>query len=262
MTQRIKLLLNSDSGGGKTSALAHLLNSGFYVRVLDFDNNTRIIRKYLKSPDLWDSYLGIHSFNTVDDDLAQGKSRVPAQILSQLSGGFITNEGKNLGKITEWGTDTVLAVDTGTFMGKMFMRDALLRYRSKDFPKGYNPDGVGVFDRSVYGMAQTKFDTIVKHLCLDPSVKCNVVFNVHPKFTEEEGTNITKCYPDTGVGSALSPKLGGNFTDVWRIDTKNDGSKSFRIEGDARTPLKNSFPFVTKTDYEFDLGKAFKELLS
>lgn len=263
MNNRIKLLQVADSGGGKTSALASLANSGFFVKILDFDNNTRVIRKFLNEPSLWDSHISIVSFNLMED-IADGigkKSAMPGKLMKILGDKWVDNEGKDHGKLSSLDENHVIVLDTTTFMGQGLMRDALWRFRSPSITKGYDPDNVGSFDRSVYSLAQNKFATVVKYLCQDPSIRANIVFNAHMKYTEEEGTGITKCYPDTGCGTALSPSLGKSFTDIWRIDTKNDGTKSYRIEGDTRMSLKNSFPFKTDTSYKFDLGEAFNALL-
>lgn len=256
---RVKLLQVADSGGGKTSSIAHVANAGYKVRVLDFDNNMRIVASYLKGESA--SLISRIPISPNDDDKLGRKSKSSLKLMEVLQKPWVDPQtGEDFGLISSWGIDTVLFIDTLTYMGRMFMRDALLRYKSKDFPSGYDPDGAASFDQTVYNLAQQKLNAVVKYLAAD-EVKCNIVFNTHLKYSEEKGTGISRCYPDTGVGSALGPSLGKDFTDIWRIDSKHDGSKSYRTQGDVKMMLKCSGPNVIKTDEVFDLGIALNKLL-
>lgn len=263
---RVKLLQVADSGGGKTSSIAHVANAGYKVRVLDFDNNMRIVASYLKGESA--SLISRIPISPNDDDKAGHKSKSSIKLMETLQKPWVDPQtGEDLGKISSWGIETVLFIDTLTYLGRMFMRDALLRYQQKDPKTGnptgvypYDPDAAANFDQTVYNLAQQKLGAVVKYLAAD-EVKCNIVFNTHLKYSEEKGTGISRCYPDTGVGSALGPSLGKDFTDIWRIDSKHDGSKSYRTQGDVKMMLKCSGPNVIKTEETFDLGVALNKLL-
>ena len=256
---RVKLLQIGDSGAGKTTSIASVVNAGYRVPVIDFDNNMRIVQSYLDKPENASKISRI-PINPNDDDKIGKKSRSSEKLMKVLTSDWIDPDTQeNWGKIPTWGLDTVLFLDTATYMGKMFMRDALLRYKGDKNPNGYDPDAAANFDQTVYNLAQQKFNAVVKFLSSD-DIKCNVVLNMHLKYSEEQGTGMTRGYPDTGVGKALGPSLGKDFTDVWRIDDKNN-KKFYRTQGDHRMSLKNSAPKIIAIEEEFDLGKALNKLL-
>ena len=44
----VKIMIAADSGSGKTGSLAALVEAGFNVRVLDFDNGLSVLKGYTK----------------------------------------------------------------------------------------------------------------------------------------------------------------------------------------------------------------------
>lgn len=248
---RVKLLQMSDSGGGKTTSIAGVANEGFKTRVIDFDKNLRIIKSYLKDLGLAKNISAI-PVDPNDDDRVGHKSAGSVKLMKLLREDWIDPDSKeNLGPISSWGTDTVLFVDTGSYMGRMFMRDALLRWKDKNGTYPYDPDSAANFDQTVYNLAQQKFNAVVKDLCAGSQVKCNVVFNMHIKYSEDKQTGVGKYWPQTGIGRALDPDLGKDFTDIWKIDTKADKTKVYLTQGDNRLSLKCSDPHIMKNEEPF-----------
>src|SRR5262245_38973356 len=127
-----KLLLMGDSKSGKTGALASLVPK-FKLRILDFDNGLDALAQIVRR-DNPGSLEGIE-FRTLRDKfkssplgpIVDGTPTAFVDALRMLDHWKYGNV--DLGKPSEWGSDTILVLDSITFMS-----DAAFRFREPLVP--------------------------------------------------------------------------------------------------------------------------------
>lgn len=194
------------------------MEAGYKLRVLDFDNglDSLVIQVRQRCPDK----LGNISFITLRDKI-KGTSTGPMldgiataftramQLLDRWKDGDV-----DLGKPSEWGDDTVLVIDSLTFMSEAAF----------NWATSMNP---GAKDkRQIYGAAQDAIEHAIA-LLTGESFRTNVILTSHIKFIDTpDGT--TKGFP-TAVGNALSPKIPAYFNNVALCETKGQGSAMQRV---------------------------------
>ena len=221
-----KLLLIGFSGSGKTGALTSLVEKGYKLRILDFDNglDSLVIQCRKRCPDK----LANVSFVSLRDKI-KGTQAGPIldgqptaftrsmQLLDRWKDGDV-----DLGKPGDWGEDTVVVVDSLTFLSEAAF----------NWATAMNP---GAKDkRQIYGAAQAAIENAIAMLTGD-NFKTNVVVISHIKFLEQaDGTN--KGFPTT-VGNALSPKIPAYFNNVALCETKSSGASAQRVLRTVSTGL-------------------------
>jgi hypothetical protein len=221
-----KMMLIGTSGSGKTGSLVSLVKAGYKLRILDFDNGldslVTLVRR--ECPDklsnvdfvsLRDKFKGSQS-GPVPDGMPTAFTR-SMQLLDKWKDG-----DTDLGRPSEWGEDTVLVVDSLTFLS-----DAAFNWAT-----ALNP---GAKDkRQIYGAAQGAIEQAIALLTSD-SFKTNVIVTSHIKLIDQpDGT--TKGFP-TSVGNALSPKLPAYFNNVALCETKGAGQNLQRVLRTVSTGL-------------------------
>lgn len=128
----LRILIGGWPKGGKTGAIASLLNAGYKVRMLDFEGNYDVLLNYVKPEFL--KNLDIATFQDVqtsdgstpfDSDKA-AKEMAYSRALQQLKDWKTDIDGQpgTLGAAYTWGPDTVLVVDNLTRLGEMSFRRA------------------------------------------------------------------------------------------------------------------------------------------
>lgn len=128
----LRIMIGGWPKGGKTGAIAALLNAGWKVRMLDYEGNIDPLLNYAKPEAL--KNLDIATFQdkqtsdgaTAFDSDAEPKKMAYAQALQQMKD-WVTDDGKgekiSLGPSYKWGNDTVVVVDNLTRLGEAaFMR--------------------------------------------------------------------------------------------------------------------------------------------
>ena len=239
-----KLLLEGDSGSGKTGSLTSLVAAGYSLRILDMDNGLDPLKQYIlhECPDKISSV----EYRTLRDKY---KSSAAGPIIDGQTRAFVDAlklldrwkyDDVDLGKPAEWGPEVILVLDSLTFLS-----DAAFAWAQSLSPNAKDP-------RQWYGTAQ---DGVEKTLALltSASFEANVIVISHIKYMDTpEGT---KGYP-TAVGSALSPVIPRYFNSVAMCRTKSNGARMIQTATTGTVDLKNPKPFEMQKEYPISTGLA------
>lgn len=215
-----KIMLLGDSGTGKTSALAALANADYKLRILDFDNGLDTLRHLVKPEKLKNVV-----FETLTDKrkavagkaLPDGIPTAFSQGMNLLTHWKTNGEGAyDLGKPVEWGEDTVIVMDSGTFAS-----DAALRY-----VLAANGRPAGPTQQGDWGEAMNMFEGCLG-LLYSKQIQCNVLVTFHISFTDDE-SGATRAYP-ASLGKKLPPKIGRYFNSALMTKTKGTGPNATKV---------------------------------
>lgn len=240
-----KMLLEGDSGSGKTGALTSLVAAGYNLRILDMDNGLETLKQYVlkECPD----NIGNIEFRTLRDKykgsplgpIVDGAPKAFVEAVKLLDRWKCDNT--DLGNPATWGAGCILVVDSLTFLS-----DAAFAWAS--------PLAAAQKDkRAIYGMAQEAIEKVLA-LLTSPNFETNVIVISHIKYIErEDGT--TKGYP-TSVGQALSPVIPRYFNSVALCQTKAGGKRTIQTAATAMIDLKNPKPFEMEKEYNISTGLA------
>ena len=145
-----KLLIEGDSGSGKTGALTSLVAAGYKLRILDFDNGLETLKQFIlkECPEKIDNV----EFRTLRDTrkasadgpiVTAPKAFIDAiKLLDRWKYKDDAGNEFDLGIPAEWGPDCILVLDSLTFFS-----DAAFDFRVPLVPKGRD----GKYDmRAVY----------------------------------------------------------------------------------------------------------------
>lgn len=238
-----------DSGSGKTGALAALVEDGYKLRVLDFEDGLDPIAGYI-TPSKRELIANV-SYHTLKDQfqmfgtylaIKKAPSFQRAMKLLQNWEDEAAPEG-SYGPVETWGDDTILVIDTLGSMARASF-NMVLHANNALAPSG----GKGGPEQSHYGTAQDNIERLLDMLTTPEVVPCHVIVNAH--WTWQEGDlGSQRAYPRT-VGKALSPKVGEKFNNMLgfsispagkSIKTQKDGMISLK----THKPLKESYPIAT-----------------
>lgn len=239
-----KMLLEGDSGSGKTGALTSLVAAGYQLRILDMDNGLETLKQFINKecPDKIEQV----EFRTLRDSY---KSSALGPVVAGTPKAFVDAlklldkwkyDDIDLGVPAEWGTDCILVVDSLTFLSDAaFIWAQGLNSNAKD-------------PRQWYGQAQDAVEKVLA-LLTSSNFETNVIVISHIKYVErEDGT--TKGYP-TAVGSALSPVIPRYFNSVALCQTKG-GKRTIQTAATSMIDLKNPKPFEMLPSYPISTGLA------
>jgi hypothetical protein len=238
-----------DSKSGKTGALASLVTLGKYkLRILDYDNGLDILAQVIRRTDA--SLLANVEFVTLRDPMiatplgpvVQGTPKAFVNGLKLLD--RWKYDSVDLGVPAAWGPETVLVIDSMTFMG-----DSAYNFYEPLVPKSKD----GKFDgRAVYGDAQDGVRKVLELVTSD-NFKCNVIVISHVKYQDRpDGTK--KGYP-TAVGSALSPEIPRYFNSVALAQTVA-GARTIQTVPTAMIDLANPASFKMAPTLPIETGLA------
>lgn len=252
-----KLLLMGDSKSGKTGALASLVAKGFKLRILDFDNGLDALAQIVKRDT--PKALELIDFRTLRDKM---KSSPTGPVIDGAATAFIDGlkmldqwkyDQTDLGKPAEWGKDTILVLDSLTFMS-----DAAFHFREPLVPRSRD----GKYDvRAVYKDAQDAIESVLA-LLTSESFRTNVIVISHVRYVDNpDGTK--KGYP-TAVGSALSPQIPRYFNSVALAQTGPGGKRQIQTAATAMIDLANpaAFKMLPTLPIETGLAVFFETLRS
>ncbi len=249
-----KLLIEGDSGSGKTGALTSLVCAGYKLRILDMDNGLETLKQFVlhQCPDKINNV----EFRTLRD---KRKASAEGPIISGTPKAFVdaikmldrwkykSEDGTeiDLGVPAEWGPDCILVIDSLTFLS-----DAAWDFREPLVPRSRD----GKYDaRAVYKDAQDAIENVLALLTSD-NFRTNVIVISHIRYVENpDGTK--KGYP-TAVGAALSPTIPRYFNSVAFCQTSAGGKRTIQTEATAMIDLKNPKPFAMAKSYPIDSGLA------
>lgn len=238
-----KLLLEGDSGSGKTGALTPLVAAGYHLRILDLDNGLETLKQFVlhQCPEKIDNI----EFRTLRDEYTASavgpKVLKPKAFVDAIK--MLDNWKYNdvdLGDPAKWGPECILVVDSLTFLS-----DAAFVWAQGLNPTAKDP-------RQWYGAAQGAIEDVLA-LLTSPNFKTNVIVISHIKYVDNpDGTR--KGYP-TAVGSALSPVIPRYFNSVALAETRA-GKRTIQTAATASIDLKNPKPFSMAKSYPIDTGLA------
>ncbi|MDE2104198.1 MAG: AAA family ATPase [Patescibacteria group bacterium] len=251
-----KLLIEGDSGSGKSGSLTSLVKAGYKLRILDFDNGLEPLKQFVlrDCPDKIDNV----EFRTLRDKV---KASPEGPILDGMAKAFIegvkmldrwkykTDEGieVDLGKPATWGPDCILVLDSMTFMG-----DAAMNWREQLSPKT-SKKGTEYDGRAVFYDAQKAIEDVIA-LLTSEAFRTNVIVLTHIRYmTGEDGRQ--KGYP-TAVGKALGPTIPRYFNSVALCQTSAGGKRTIQTVATAMIDLKNPKPFAMAPSYPIETGLA------
>ena len=243
-----KMLLEGDSGSGKTGSLASLVRAGYKLRILDFDNGLDVLGQFVMH-DCPDKISNVE-FVTLRD---RRKASSTGPIIDGQPKAFISAirmldrwkyDDVDLGPPGEWGSDTILVIDSLTMLA-----DSAYDWREPLTPRGKSGD----YDkRAVYYDAQKAIEDVLA-LLTSESFRTNVIVISHIKYMDmPDGTK--KGFP-TAVGSALSPTIPRYFNSVALCETTG-GKRTLKTAPTAVIDLKNPKPFAMAKSYDISTGLA------
>lgn len=248
-----KLLIEGDSGSGKTGALTSLVAAGYKLRILDFDNGLETLKQFVQR-ECPDKITNVEFVSLRDERKAgaEGPTVVSPKafikaikLLDRWKYKDDTGAEVDLGVPAEWGPDCILVIDSLTFMS-----DAAFDFREPLAPKSRD----GKYDmRAVYGDAQSAIENVLA-LLTSESFRTNVIVISHIKYVDNpDGTR--KGYP-TAIGSALSPVIPRYFNSVALCQTSAGGKRTIQTAATAMIDLKNPKPFAMEKSYPIESGLA------
>jgi AAA domain len=252
-----KLLLIGDSKSGKTGSLASLVMKGYKLRILDFDNGLDVLAQVIKrdNPKLLDNV----EFRTLRDNM---KATPLGPMIDGTATAFVNAhkmldhwkyDNVDLGVPSTWGSDTIVVIDSLTFMS-----DAAMNFREPLVPRSRD----GKYDkRALYGDAQAAVERIIA-LLTSESFKANVIVISHIRYVDNpDGTR--KGYP-SAVGAALSPMLPRYFNSVALAQTGPGGKRQIQTAATAMIDLANpaSFRMLPTLPIETGLATFFETVRS
>ena len=236
----LRIMIVGYPGTAKTGSLASLLNAGFKVRLIDFDGN----------PDPLFQFVAKDKLANLDIAYFEDRMRVGAQFsepvgipsafadaLKQLDDWKTTDaDGKevSLGKSSDWGPDTVVALDSLTKMGDAAFRRAM---------KLLSKTPMNITDR-VWGLAMQEQAAFIERLTSARN-KHHVIVLAHLKIIAPQDvrqgdtqltTNIkealselvpTRLYP-SALGRVLPQQIGAEFPVMLEAERVTKAGKTVR----------------------------------
>lgn len=251
-----KLLLIGDSKSGKTGALAPLVKN-YKIRILDYDNGLDALAQIIKRDN--PTKLENVEFRTLRDKM---RSTPLGPVIDGMAQAFIQGvqmldnwkyADVDLGPPADWGKDTILVIDSLTFMS-----EAAWAFREPLVPKSKD----GKYDiRAVYKDAQDAVEKVLAFVTSE-SFKTNVIVISHVRYVDNpDGTR--KGYP-TAIGGALSPQIPRYFNSVALAQTGPGGKRFIQTAATAMIDLANpaSFKMLPTLPIETGLETFFTTLRS
>jgi AAA domain len=251
--QFTKLLIEGDSGSGKTGSLASLVSAGYSLRILDMDNGLDPLKQFILRD--CPQYIDRVEYRTLRDKY---KSSADGPVIDGTPRAFVDavkmldrwkykdSDGieTDLGVPSEWGSEVVLVIDTLTFLS-----DAAWAFREPLAPRGKD----GKYDaRAVYKDAQDAIESVLAFVTGE-SFRTNVIVTSHIRYVDNpDGSR--KGYP-TSVGSALGPTIPRYFNSVALCESRA-GKRTIQTAATAMIDLKNPKPFAMAKSYPIETGLA------
>lgn len=234
-SKAVKLLFIGDSGTGKTGALASLVEAGYTLAILDFDNGLDYLVNHLRmKPNAAELLNRVYYETCTDKFKAVAGQMIPSGVPKAFTQAMnlLTNwktDDYDFGPLETWPEDRILVIDSLTFMSNAAFRhvDSVNHYKDP---------------RQTYGEAQERIENVLALLYSD-EVPCPVIVNSHVTFVELD-TGLTKGYPSS-VGKALGPKIPRYFNTCLGAKTKGSGASSKRViltRTDGLVDLKAALP--------------------
>jgi len=247
----VKALCVGDSGAGKSGALASLVDYGFNVRVLDFDNGLGVLKGHVKKKE---NLRNVH-YVTLRDRLKLMGSRMGLAKADSFQRGMNALEeggqkhwgeaGAHIGPIYTWTSRDILVLDTLATAGKSSL--AMVMYAN-----GFTMKAPEI---QHYGTAMDNLEKLLDYLTSD-EIQCHVIVNTHIAPSAE---GSLKMYPEA-LGSKLGPKVAKPFDNMLSLSISGR-SRSFKTQSDGLLALKTSRPIQATYPIETGWVSIFQDLL-
>lgn len=256
----VKAICAADSGSGKTGALASLVDAGFNVRILDFDNGLSVLKGFVKDRS---KLANVHYVAGLQDKIqlvkGTGKIGIVQAPAFQRAMDALDKGGKEywgdeaIGPVESWTSRDILVVDSLTMAGRASLQMVMQA----------NAAGLKNPEIQHYGTAMDNIEKWVQML-MSSVTPCHVIINTH--VTGVEGD--TRLYADA-LGSKLPPKLG-RYTDNLIGLRLTGGARKFLTTRDGLLALKmatnraaENYPIETGwvSIFEALTGKKVQELV-
>ena len=252
----VKLLYIGDSGTGKTTSLSSLVEAGYHLRVLDFDNLldplVHMVRK--KTPEK----LGAIEYMSFRDKMSTTPNGpivdgVPTAFIGSMKA---IDKWEDNSTPAAWGDKHILVIDSLTTMARASYWWAKGLLGAATFAEGVPIRGVR--PEQFYHTAQQALMNTVAYVTAE-SFNANVIVIAHIKYLERDGQ--TKGFP-VAVGQAISPEIPSYFPSV-ALATKRGTTRTIQTRSTNMIDLKNprSFDMADAYDMEDGLATFFKVVL-
>lgn len=237
---------------GKTGSLVSLVEAGYHLFILDFDNLLDVLKYYIlrQCPDK----IGNVEFRTLRDKrkasavgpVIDGQPRAFVDAMNMLDNWKYKDDEGNVidyGPPASWGPKCILVIDS---LSRLC--DAAYDFRDQLTPSGEK----GKDSRMTYGDAQDAVENVLA-LLTSKRFATNVIVICHGTYMDmPDGTK--KIFPQ-GVGQKLSPKIPQYFPNYIRYKNQG-GRRTIQTVGDVMIDLANARPFAVKDSYPLETGLA------
>lgn len=257
-----KLLVEGDSGLGKTGSLVSLLLAGYRIFGLDFDNGFDIVANLLRNLKRDDLLKMADIYTLTDEFQSSGVHLVPKDATAWSRMVSLLGNWPGIGPVQKLGEKDVLVVDSLNFAGRAAMRHVAKLNARVTAP----PQIQDYFD------AQRMIESLCATL-YDSSITCNVIVLTHlrevsktQQSLDQKGRVTTmkiqgteRIFPETGAGTAMSPTIGRYFNGVIMVDIIGSGQSArrvFRTVPHENIGLKNPAPGRIPTEMPLETGLA------
>jgi hypothetical protein len=202
----IKMLIASNSGTGKTGALASLAEAGYNVYILDFDRGLRPLMVYTSPKGK--KRIVVRSFTdtyALNNDVMRAKN--PTALRQALLTLNDWREGeepwaackKTWGVPAQFGSNSVVVVDSLSFAGWAALSFALHKNNILTNPRQQD-----------WGEGQNLLTGLIRNL-MDKGFLTNVIVLSHVRYERTEKGAIVHGWP-SALGEALGPEMPKHFS--------------------------------------------------
>jgi len=241
---KVHALCLGDTGTGKTGSLISLIEAGYFLRILDLENGTRILANFVRErcSERADQVIVERVGAKYKIDAARGATPEKASSGLAKVGRIIDKWQK------ECSPDDILVVDSLTALGTLCLM----------WSKSVNP---GLKDnRQHYFNAQEVVEPIVATLTHE-DFPCHTVIMTHIDYRDlsDDPKNPNMKGFASSVGRALGDKIPRHFNEVFRFQTIGTGGGTKRMissVSDALVDVKNTAPSHIKGRYDVNTGLA------
>lgn len=243
----VKMLIVGDSGVGKTGGLASLVDAGYKLRILDFENGLDPLAGHVKDR----SKLSNVDYHTLKDSFKISANSMMIDKAPAFQQAMkLLNDWPGLGPVKDWSKEDVLVIDALSSMGRASLNMVL--QANNHLAK--NPE------IQHWGTAMDNIEKVLGNITNPVLVPCHLIVLTHVTNQEKEGEGIVKSYPEA-LGTKLNPKVGRYFNNMISLSL-SAGEKSYKTKKDGLLACKTSRPLDDKYKLEDGLAKIFAGLTS
>lgn len=243
----VKTLFVGNSGAGKTGALTSLVEAGYDIRILDFDNGLDALIHHMKEKKLDLSKVQFMDFRdqvkmTATGSALKGGAKAYPQALAALE------KWEDGSDPSEWGDNTVCVIDSLTNVGR-----AAFWWAKTASPTVKDP-------RQWYNAGQDLLMDLLANVTSE-AFQCHVIVISH-LVTATDASGLMKQFTSS-LGKAKGPIIPSFFNTMLLSEMKNK-KRLIHTVPTRLLDLKNPAPSIIAETYPMETGLAeiFKLLRS